>query len=191
MHIDARVFLPVAALPQCELSVKVAQLLGLRGPWRRQVCRDMDCLLRRSYGPIRVFFRAFCSLVIRRPLWPVFLCSSAVQALRGLPCWRPSVVWHIRHIKGCPGWGPRLWFTASGIWWASLSVAKLPMLTCGRREAMVMAQPAMHASAVSSCFHGCLAFLHRHFPPQSPPSHPLDPSSCSQQQPSPWDCSTP
>ena len=31
---------------------------------------------------------------------------------------------------------------------------------------------------------------HRHFPPQSPPSHPLDLSLCSQQQPSPWDCST-
>ena len=60
MHIDARVFLPVAALPQCELSVKVAQLLGLRGPWRRQVCRDMDCLRCRSYGPIRVFFQASC-----------------------------------------------------------------------------------------------------------------------------------
>ena len=28
----------------------------------------------------------------------------------------------------------------------------------------------MHDSAVSSCSHGCPAFLHRHFPPQSPPS---------------------
>ena len=45
-------------------------------------------------------------------------------------------------------------------------------------------------SAVSPCFHGCLAFLHRHFPPQSPPSHPLDLSLSSQQQPLPWDCST-
>ena len=45
-------------------------------------------------------------------------------------------------------------------------------------------------SAVSPFFHGCLAFLHRHFPPQSPPSHPLNPSLCSQQQPSPRDCST-
>ena len=45
-------------------------------------------------------------------------------------------------------------------------------------------------SAVSPCFHGFLAFLHRHFPPQSPPSHPLHPSLCSQQQPSPWDYST-
>ena len=40
------------------------------------------------------------------------------------------------------------------------------------------------------CFHGCLAFLHRHFPPQSPPSYPLGPSPSSQQQPLPWNCST-
>ena len=44
-------------------------------------------------------------------------------------------------------------------------------------------------SAVSSCFSGCLAFFHRHFPPQPPPSHPLNPSLYSQQQPSPQDCS--
>ena len=35
-----------------------------------------------------------------------------------------------------------------------------------------MALPPTHDSAVSPCFHGCLAFLHRHFAPQSPPSHP-------------------
>ena len=58
------------------------------------------------------------------------------------------------------------------------------------REAMVMAPPAMHDSAVSPCFHGCLAFLHRHFPSRWPPSHPLNSSCCSQQQPSLWDCST-
>ena len=45
-------------------------------------------------------------------------------------------------------------------------------------------------SAVSPCFHGCPAFLHRHFPPQSPPSHSSQSSLHSQQQPSPWDCST-
>ena len=55
---------------------------------------------------------------------------------------------------------------------------------------MVMAPPAIQDSTVSPCLHGCLAFLHRHFPPQSPPSHPLDTSLCSQQQPSPEDCST-
>ena len=55
---------------------------------------------------------------------------------------------------------------------------------------MVMAPPSTCDSAVSPCFHGCLAFLHWHFPPQCPPSHPLNPSLGSQQQPSPWDCST-
>ena len=53
-----------------------------------------------------------------------------------------------------------------------------------------MALPTMHDSAISPCFHGCQAFLHRHFPPQSPLSHPLHPSLPSRQQPSPWDCST-
>ena len=52
-----------------------------------------------------------------------------------------------------------------------------------------MAAPPTHDSAILRCFHGCLAFLHRHFPPQSHPSHPLNPSLRSQQQSSPWDCS--
>ena len=60
------------------------------------------------------------------------------------------------------------------------------MLACEEREAMVMAPPSMCDSAVLPCFHGCLVFLHRHFPPQSPPSHPLHLSLGSQQQPLPW-----
>ena len=63
-------------------------------------------------------------------------------------------------------------------------------MACGGREAMVKVLPPMHDSAVSPCFHGCPAFLHRHFLPQSPPSHPLDQSLHSQQHSSPWDCST-
>ena len=61
---------------------------------------------------------------------------------------------------------------------------------CGEREAMVVAPPPTRDSAVSPCFHGCQTFLHRHCPPPSPPSHPLDLSLCSQQQSSPWDRST-
>ena len=57
-------------------------------------------------------------------------------------------------------------------------------------ESMVMALPSMCDSAVLPYFRGCQAFVHRHFPPQSPPSHPLDLSLHSQQQPLPWDCST-
>ena len=73
----------------------------------------------------------------------------------------------------------------------SVSIVQLPMLVSGgEREVMVMAPPPTHDSAVLPCFHGCPAFLHRHFPPQAPPSHYLDPSLLSQQQPSPWDCST-
>ena len=80
--------------------------------------------------------------------------------------------------------------SCSIVWWASLSIVQLPILVCGEREVMMMAPPPMCDSAVLPCFHGCLAFCHRHFPPQSPPSHPLDQSLFSQQQSSPWDCST-
>ena len=55
---------------------------------------------------------------------------------------------------------------------------------------LVMAPPSRCDSAVLPCFHGCSAFLHKHFPYQSPPSCPLDPSLHSQQKPLPWDCST-
>ena len=55
----------------------------------------------------------------------------------------------------------------------------------GERQAMVTAPLSLHDSLVSRCFHGCWVFHHRHFPPRSASSHPLDPSLCSQQQPSP------
>ena len=58
------------------------------------------------------------------------------------------------------------------------------------KEAMVMAPPPTHDSAVSPCFHGCPAFFLSHFTPQSSPSHPFDPSLHSQQEPLPSDCST-
>ena len=63
------------------------------------------------------------------------------------------------------------------------------MLACGERV-VVMAPSPMRDSAGSSCSHGCLAFLRRRFPPQPPPSPPLDLSLRRQQQPSRWDCST-
>ena len=107
LHAQTQGFLPVAALPQRELRVG-AQLLGLRGPWWHQACRDTDCLRCRSPGPIRVFFRASCS-------WPSeglghsFSVAPPLQALRGLPCLRFfSVVWSIRNTEGPPGWGPTL-----------------------------------------------------------------------------------
>ena len=55
------------------------------------------------------------------------------------------------------------------------------MLACGEREAMVMAPPTLHDSAVLPCFHGCLGFLHT-FPTTissltSPPSVSLQSSA--------------
>ena len=83
MCIDARLFMPVAALPQWELSMKVTQLLGLQGPWWRQVCRDMDCLHWRSYGPLRVFFWTSCSWW-SEGLFGQF--SSMLRLLRHISC---------------------------------------------------------------------------------------------------------
>ena len=75
----------------------------------------------------------------------------------------------------------------------------------GGREAMVMGGERLwwwgergyvdgspHYSWLSSInlLPWLLAFLHGHFPPQSPSSHSLDLSLHSQQQPLPWDCST-
>ena len=74
VRIDPRLFLPVAALPQSELRVKVVQLLGLWGLWwyqaGTQTASAAEC-----YGSIRVFFQASCSCQ-SEGLWPVFLCSS-------------------------------------------------------------------------------------------------------------------
>ena len=108
------------------------------------------------------------------PLAGVLLCTSVHQALEGAHCMGfYSVVQCIRCLMGQP------------LYSSSVDAGML-----GEREAMVMAPPTMRDSAVSPCFHGCLAFLHRYFPPRSPPPHPLNLSLHSKQQPLPWDCST-
>ena len=125
------------------------------------------------------------------PLAGVLLCRSMCQALKGAPGWSSSVVWCISHLEKHPGGGGRvlLYSSVCQAFDGPAFLVQLLMLACGEREAMVMAPPSMHDSAVSPCFHGCLAFLHRHFPPQSPPSHPQS-ASPGQQQPSPWGCCT-
>ena len=101
--IGARLFLPVATLPQWELRVKVAQLLGLWGTWWCQVCRDKDCLCCRSYGPIRVLFWASCNWESEGLFGQSFSVAPPIQALRGLPCLGSfSVVLRVRHIEGSP-----------------------------------------------------------------------------------------
>ena len=174
--------------------MKVVQLLGLRGPWWHQVCRDMDCLHHRSYGPIRVIFWDSCRWQSEGLFDQSFSIALPIQALRGLPCLGSYFVvqsvrqmvgqgWgsclgsylvdlHIRHLKGHLGGGP---FCSSLCQAFDGPASLLFSCWCRRvgREAMVMAPPSTCNSAVSPYFHGCLAFLHRHFPPQSPPSHPF------------------
>ena len=84
------------------------------------------------------------------PLAGVLLCRLACQALKGAP-WAGScsVVQCIRHLMGQP-------------------------LYCSAADAGVRGErgygdgsPPTRDSAVSPCFHGCLAFLRRHFPPVS------------------------
>ena len=171
--------------------MKVVQRL-LRGPWQRQVCRDMDCLLPGVRTPSASSFKPFVAGHQKASLASLFpllhpcrhlegslarsLCCLVCQAHRGIPLLRScSVDPRIGHLKGHPGWGPTLQFSASGVGRASLSLLQLAML----------APPPTRDSAVSPCFHGCPAFLHRHFPPQSPASRTLCLSLCSQQQTSP------
>ena len=102
---STQAFLPAAALPQLELSVKVVQQLGLQGPWKCQVCRDMDCLSAGVMALSESFFRGSCSWQSEGFFGQSFSIAPPIQALRGLPCLGSfSVVWHIRHIDGPPGW---------------------------------------------------------------------------------------
>ena len=104
MCIEARLFFCLWQLcPSESLSVKVVQLLGLQGPWQRQVCRDMDCLHYRGYGPVRVFFQASCSWRSEGLYGQSFSVAPPIQALRRLPCLGSfSVFPHVRHIEGAP-----------------------------------------------------------------------------------------
>ena len=88
---------------QWELGVKVAELLGLWGPWQLRVCRNTDCIHRTSYGPIRVLFWVSCSFWSEALFGQSFSIAPPVQALRGLPCLGLfSVVQLFSQIEGSP-----------------------------------------------------------------------------------------
>ena len=95
-------FLPVAALSQWGLSMKVVQLPGLGGPWRRQVCRDTDCLRGRSYGLIRGFFPASCSWWSGGLFGQSFSVAPPIQVLRGIPCLGSISVFRLQAFRGPP-----------------------------------------------------------------------------------------
>ena len=132
-----------------------------------------------------------------------------IQILRGLRCLGSfSVVRCIRHTEGAPLTGVLLCKSAhqaltGAPWVGSCSVVQCirclmgQLLYCSAADVGLWGERGYgdgstptRDSAVSPCFHGCLAFLHRHFPPQSTPSHHLNLSLCSPKKPSPWDCCT-
>ena len=99
-----KTLLPVAALPQWELSMKMAQLLGFQGPRGCQM--SMDCFRCRSFGHIRVFFWPSCSWQSESHFGQSFSVAPPIQALRELPCLRSfSVARWVRHIEGPPRLG--------------------------------------------------------------------------------------
>ena len=91
----------------------------------------------------------------------VLLCFSMCQAHRGPPLTK-VLLCRLAHqsLKGEPWVGSYSVVQCVRGFWASLSIIQLQTLGCEEREAMVMAPPPTCDSAVSPCFHGCLAFLH-------------------------------
>ena len=89
----------------------------------------------------------------------VLLCYSVCQAHRGAPLAGVLLCSLVHQApKEAPGGGVLLCCSmCQALDGAIVSIVQLLMLACGEREAMVMALPPRHDSAVSPCFHGCLA----------------------------------
>ena len=115
--------------------MKVAQLLGLQGPWQCRVSRDTDCLHPRGYGPIRVFFQASCSWQSEGLFGQSFSVALPIQALRGLPYLASlSVVPQVKHIEGPPWVGSYSVVQHVRHLMANFSIVQLPMLALGREK---------------------------------------------------------
>ena len=136
-----------------------------------------DCSLPGSsiHGSLqaRVLEWVAISLSKKGPLWLVLICSLVCQAnytdsLAGIHFYC-SVHQTLKVLLSL----------------VPFSIVQRPELVFEEREATVMAPSLMCDSAILPCLRGCLAFLRRHFPPQSPPSCSLGPSPCRQQQTSP------
>ena len=205
---SCKIFFVCGSSVQRECSMKVTQLLGLRGLWWLPVCRDTDCLRRKSHGPIRVFFRASCSWRSAGLFGQSFSIALPIQALRGVPCLASfSVVWHVKHMERPPWLGPY----SVGRFFRHLKGSPGGILLCTSVGRAFDGQ----ASLLLSCQWWCverkrlwswLQLLHviqqyclaskaawlsstgiSHY---NLLSNPLNPALCSQQQPLHQDCST-
>ena len=151
--------------------MNVVQLVGSWGPWKCHVYRDTNCLNHRSYGPIRVFL------------------ASVSWWSEGLFDLSFSVVPPFRHLKGSPGWGSSLLFDTSGTLKGQPQLFSSQCWQCEERSYSDGPTPYMWLFSIALT-PWLPIFLRRHFPLQFSPSGPLGPCLHSQQQTSPWDCST-
>ena len=147
---------------------------GVAGTLEARVCRDTDRLCHRSHGPVRVFSPASCSWWSEGLRGQSFPVALPVQALKraSLPGVLLCCSAHQAH-RGAPRLG------SYSVVWCISHLKEHPG-----------SGPTLEFRPSGVWWAGFSVFLHGHFPPQFTPSHPLDPSLCSQQQPSPWDCTT-
>ena len=104
----------------------------------------------------------------------VLLCCSSRQAHRGAPLADFLLCRSVPRVPKGTAWVVVLCSSVCQVFDGPASLLfSRQVLACGKREVMVMAPSHTHDSAVSPCFHGCLAFLHRHFPPHLFPHVPL------------------
>ena len=101
VHIDARHFLPLAALPQWDLSVRWCSCLACGDPGGAKCAGTQTAS---AAGIMALSESFFQPLVASEGLFgQSFSIALPVQALRELPCLGSfSVVQHVRHIEGPP-----------------------------------------------------------------------------------------
>ena len=101
-----KTFVPVAALPQWESSVKVPAAAWLAETLAAPSMQGHGLPSPQSYGPIRVFIPASCSWQSEGLFGQSLSVAPPIQELRGLPRLGSfSVVWRLRHIDGHPRLG--------------------------------------------------------------------------------------
>ena len=103
-----KTFLPAAALPQWELSVKVDSCLACRDPGGAKYAGTWTAS---STGVMALSGSFFEPLIAgnQKASGHSFSIALPVQALRGFPYLGTfSVVWQVRNIEGPPAWGPSL-----------------------------------------------------------------------------------
>ena len=90
-------------------------------------------------------FYSLLYLAVRRPLHPVFLCSSTHSALSGLPSWGPSLLSGMSGTwRGPAGWDPTLQISAPGSWRGTLG----GVLLCGLKHQSLKESPWVGSCSV-------------------------------------------